>query len=169
MIEDILSDKQLKAKAKVESISRLLTTGKIMSDELIKVAKSSKDAENATCIEAIEFATKTNPEIATLPCLKFVIQTLTAEAPRVKWESAKVITNIAKLFPTKLDEAIKNLLVNTEYPGTVVRWSTAGALAAIIKLKTKHNQTLVPAIEAICKREEDNAIKKIYLKALKNT
>jgi hypothetical protein len=168
MIEEILHNKQLKAKAKVESISKLLVTEKITSDELIKVAKSLQAPEKATCIEAIEFATKTKPEVATLACLKFVTQTLTDEAPRVKWESAKVIVNIAKLFPSKLDEAIKNLLVNTEYSGTVVRWSAAQALGAILKLKTKHNKNLVPEIEAINKREEDNAIKKIYLKALKN-
>lgn len=167
MIEEVLNNKQLKAKAKAESISKFLLTGKITFEELIKVAKPASDNGKATCIEAIEFATKTNPEIANTACIKFVIKSLTEEAPRVKWESARVIANIAHLFPAKLDEAIKNLLVNTEYPGTVVRWSAGQALAAIIKLKTKHNKYLVPAIEAICNREEDNAIKNNYRKALK--
>jgi HEAT repeat protein len=92
---------------------------------------------------------------------------LTEKAPRVKWESAKVIGNIAHLYPDKLDDAIKNLLTNTEYDGTVVRWSAAFALGQIIKLKTKRNKILIPAIEAICKREEQNSIGKIYLDALK--
>jgi HEAT repeat protein len=117
----------------------------------------------------LEYATKINPSIATLDCLKFVSDTLTEKAPRVKWESAKVVGNIAHLFPTKLDTAIKNLLTNTEHAGTVVRWSAAFALGEIIKIKQKQTQELIPAIKAICEREEKNSIKKLYLAALKKT
>ena len=114
----------------------------------------AKDPAKATCIEAMEFATKVNPGIATVECLEFMIASLTAKAPRVKWESAKVIANIAHMFPDKLDNAVNNLLLNSEHAGTVVRWSAAVALAAIIKMKYKKNKELIPAIEAICKREE---------------
>ncbi len=168
-IENILSDRQVKAKAKVETIAQLLLANKISIKDLVKIAKASKDPEKATCIEAIEFATKSKPAIATSACLAFVAETLTEKAPRVKWESARVIGNIAHLFPGKLDDAIKNLLTNTEYPGTVVRWSAAYALGEIIKLKSKRNKDLLPAIEAICKREEENSIRKIYLAAIKKT
>lgn len=163
----ILTNNQLKAKAKVEAISKMLLENIVTTSELIEVAKVSKDKEKGTCIEALEFATRTKPDIASLAVLNFVTETLTDEAPRVKWESAKVIGNIAHLFPNKLDNAIGNLLTNTEYSGTVVRWSAAFALGEIVKLKTKHNKDLIPAIEAIIKRDEDNAIKKIYQKALK--
>jgi HEAT repeat protein len=158
---------QLKAKAKTEAISKLLTDKKISISDLIKVAQSSKDSDKATCIEAIEFATKVNPDIASSNCLAFVSKTLAEKAPRVKWESAKVIGNIAPLYPGKLKEAISNLLINTELPGTVVRWSAAFALGEIIKLNTKLNKDLIPAIESICKREEQNNIRKIYVAALK--
>ena len=166
-IVTILSDKQLKAKPKVEAISKMLLEKKISVNDLMKVAKVSKDREKGTCIESLEFATKTNPDIASSAVLDFVTETLTDEASRVKWESAKVIGNIAHLYPNKLDKAISNLLTNTEYSGTVVRWSVAFALGEIIKLKTMRNKDLVPAIEAILKRDEDNAIKKIYRAALK--
>jgi hypothetical protein len=89
------------------------------------------------------------------------------KAPRVKWESAKVIGNIAYLYPDKLDKAIGNLLTNSEFSGTVVRWSAAFALGEIVKLKTKRNKDLIPAVEAIIRRDDDNAIKKIYQAALK--
>lgn len=168
-IKTILSDKQLKAKAKTEIISQLLLENKLSINDLIEVAKTTKGSDMANCVEAIEFATKVKPEIATLTCLDFVSSTLTDKAPRVKWESAKVIGNIAHLFPNNLDEAIKNLLINTENPGTVVRWSAAFALGKIIQLKTKINKTLIPAIEAICKREDRDNIRKIYLAALKKT
>ncbi len=166
-IRTILTDKNLKAKPKVEAISKRLLDKTVSVSELIKVAKDSKEKEKGTCIESLEFATRTKPDIASSAVLAFVTETLTDEAPRVKWESAKVIGNIAHLFPTKLDNAISNLLANSEYSGTVVRWAAAFALGEIVKLKTKRNKDLVPAIEAIIKRDEDNAIKKIYQKALK--
>ena len=71
-----------------------------------------------------------------------------------------MIGNIAHLYPNKLDRAIGNLLTNSESPGTVVGWAAAIALGEIIKLRTKWNKDLIPAVEAILRREEDNAIKK---------
>lgn len=164
-----LTDKTIKAKTKTETISKWLLTNKINTGELITLAEKSKDPAKATCIEALEFATKKNPAIADLQCFLYVSQCMTEKAPRIKWESARVIGNTAHLFTTRLDEAIKNLLVNTEYDGTVVRWSAAFALGEILKLKTKHNKQLLPAIEAICKREEKNSIRKIYLDAIQKS
>jgi hypothetical protein len=166
-IEAVLTDKELKAKSKVEAISKMLLDEKVTLADVIKTAKASKDSDKGTCIEAIQFATKAKPELASLDCLKFVTDTLLDKAPRVKWESAKVIATIAHLYPDKLDKAIGNLLTNSEFPGTVVRWSAALALGEIVKLKTKRTKDLIPALEAIIRREEDNAIKKIYLAALK--
>ena len=136
-------------------------------EELIAFAERAKDSEKATCIEAIEYATKEKQEIADESVFSFVTKMLTNKAPRVKWESARVIGNIAHLFPTKLNKPIANLLVNTENDGTVVRWATSYALGEILKLKTKHNKNLLPAIESILERELDNAIKKKYLEAIK--
>nr|MBK9653321.1 hypothetical protein [Bacteroidota bacterium] len=166
-IELILTNKESKAKAKVEAICNLLLENNIGIDDLIKTAVASKEPNKANCIEAIEFATRSNPKIANLNCLEYVTKTLLEKAPRTKWESAKVIGNIAHLFTTKLDNAINNLLINSEYTGTVVRWSAAFALGEIVKLKTKHNKYLIPAIESIIKREEQSSIRKIYMAALK--
>ncbi|MBI2459396.1 MAG: hypothetical protein HYV53_02480 [Parcubacteria group bacterium] len=166
-IEKILNDKKVKSKEKIETISKMLLDKKISLNELIRFAKISKDPVKATCIEAIEFATKNKPKIASSACLEFVSQTLSEKAPRVKWESAKVIGNITRLYPNGLDEAIKNLMINANHSGTVVRWSAAFALGEIIKMKTAKNKYLIPKIEFICKREEKNSIKKIYLEALK--
>ncbi len=168
-IEALLSDKSKKSKEKTETISKWLLDGSMATDELIVFAEKSKDSEKATCIEAIEYATKQNSTIADENVFSFVTQMLTEKAPRVKWESAKVIGNTAHLFPTKLNAAIENLLTNSEYDGTVVRWASAFALGEILKLKTKHNNDLFPAIEAICHREQDNGIKKKYFDAIKKT
>lgn len=167
--QELLNDKTLKPKEKTETLSQLVLNNPNSINELIEFAITSKDPIKATIIESFEFATKLKPEIADKTLLHFVSQTLTAKAPRVKWESAKVIGNIAHLFPKQLEEAIKNLLVNTEHEGTVVRWSAAFALSQIIKLKTPINKELIPAIESIIEREEKNSIKKIYLDGLKKS
>jgi hypothetical protein len=166
-IEELIKDKTIKPKEKTEAISRGLLDHTISIQDLLDVAAKGKDPVKATCIEAIEYASKQTPTIADEAVLAFVTTALTEKAPRVKWESAKVIGNIAHLFPAKLEGAIGNLLTNTEHEGTVVRWSAAFALGEILKLKTKHNKAFLPAVEAICEREEKNSIKKIYLAALK--
>jgi HEAT repeat protein len=166
-IQELLNDKDLKPKVKTETLSGWLLDGKISVDELVLFARTAKDPAKATCIEALEFATRQKPSILNITGFQFVTQALTVKAPRVKWESAKVTGNTAHLFPDKLDEAIKNLLDNSKHEGTVVRWSAAFALGEILKLKTKHNRNLMPAIDAICNSDEKNSIKKIYLDAIK--
>lgn len=164
----LLKDKAIKPKEKTEAISEALTGGEISVAALIDIATNGKDSVKATCIEAIEFATKKNASIADEAVMQFVTEALKEKAPRVKWESAKVVANIAHLFAAnKLDGAIANLLVNTKHDGTVVRWSAAYALGEILKLKTHHNDDLIVTAEAVCAREEKNSIKKIYLAALK--
>lgn len=166
-IEELVKDKTIKPKEKTAKMSEWLLDGTLNTKDLIEFASKSKDPAKASCIEAIEFATKQKPTIANEKVLAFVTQALTEKAPRIKWESAKVVGNIAHLFPAKLDDAISNLLVNSEHTGTVVRWSAAYAIGEILKLKTKHNKELIPTVEAICEREEKNSIKKIYLAAIK--
>jgi len=168
-IDELLKDKAIKPKEKTEIIGKWILDKSLPVDELIAYAEIQKDTAKATCIEAIEFATKQNSNIADETVLTFVTSTLAEKAPRIKWESAKVIGNIAHLFPTKLQKSIENLLTNTEHEGTVVRWSSAFALGEILKLKTKHNKDLLPIIETIYEKEEKNSIKKIYLDSIKKT
>lgn len=166
-IEEVFKDKTIKAKGKVSIIGEWLITNELPIEELLAYADKQKATDKATCIEAIEYATKKLPAIADENLLNYLTIVLKDEEPRVKWESAKVIGNIAKLFPTQLDKAINNLLPNTANTGTVVRWATAYALAEILKLKTDHNHKLLPKIEALCEKEEDNGVKKKYLEAIK--
>lgn len=166
-LPELFSDKTLKAKAQTEILSNWLLENPQELSALIEFASTAKDPVKATCIEAIEFATKQKPEIADQNCLEFVSETLTAKAPRVKWESAKVIGNVAHLFSENLETAVKNLLINTEHEGTVVRWAAAFALGEIIKSKAAVSKDLISAAEAIANREEKNSIRKFYLDALK--
>jgi len=169
MLAELFADKAIKAKEKTEMLGRLLLTKKMTSEVLIDFAETSKDPVKATCIEALEFATKIQPNLINETTFNYVVGTLKSPAPRVKWESAKVIGNTAHLFSEKLNDAVNHLLDNSEHDGTVVRWSAAFALGEILKLKTNINADLLQAIEIILVREEKNSIKKIYLDAIKKT
>ena len=166
-LNNIFTDKTIKPKEKTALISNMVLNKDITVEKLIEFAENSKDPAKATCIEAIEFASQTKPELVNKKTFDFVTENLKSKAPRVKWESAKVIGNTAHLFQKELDTPIVHLLENTEHSGTVVRWSSAFALGEIIKLKTSHNKELVPAVKNISDNEEKNSIKKIYQAALK--
>lgn len=166
-IQELLNDKNLKAKPKTEALCKWFLNNPENVNDIIAIAKVSKDPIKATCIEGMEFATRTSSQIASAAWLDFVSETLTEKAPRVKWESAKVIGNIAHQYPDKLEKAVINLLNNSEHSGTVVRWSAAFALGQILQTKTPLKKDLISAIESICKREEKTSIRKIYLEALK--
>lgn len=166
-LDELFKDKAIKAKEKTEMISQWLLDASLPIDELLAFAEKSKDPVQATCIEAMEYATRQDHRIADENVLTFVTRTLTAKAPRVKWESAKVIGNIAQNFPAKLEKTIPLLLANTRDEGTVVRWSAAFALGEILKLTAKYHAKLLPAIKKICDEEEKNSIIKIYQAALK--
>ncbi|HBS85112.1 MAG: hypothetical protein A2W91_01365 [Bacteroidetes bacterium GWF2_38_335] len=168
MIKEILGDKSLKAKERNEKLASLLLEEKISADEILKYTSGlKKDADKATCIEAVEYATQQKPGLATAKTLDFVSQTLTEKAPRIKWESARVIGNIAHLFPSKMEKPVANLLENTAHPGTVVRWSAAFALSRIYLMKTKYNADLEKVFRSVIESDEKNSIKKIYITALK--
>ena len=163
----IINDRDIKHKEKTELLCQWILEHPEQLNDLIDFAMASKAHAKATCIEAIDYATADNPGLASFDCLTFVTQNLSDISPRVKWESARVIGNIAYLYPTYLGEAIRKLLVNSKHECTVVRWSAAYALGEIIKLNTRHNGTLIPAIETISASEVKLSIKRTYLRALK--
>jgi hypothetical protein len=166
-ISHILDDKTIKPNAKKEAISTLLLEGKISVAEIINVAGGLKDPAKATCIEALEHATGINPGIATPQLLDFVTECLLLKAPRIKWESARVIGNTAHRFPERLSQPLKNLLLNTGHTGTVVRWSSAFAISRILLLHLSLHDELIPIVKRIIENEEKNSIRKLYSDALK--
>lgn len=167
MLSEIFENKLLKPSEKTKSILALVASKKIKVGELITFGITAKDPIKATCIEAIEFATQKNADLLDAAGFNFIVDSLNEKAPRIKWESAKVIANTCHLFSSKLDKAIVHLLTNTEHEGIVVRWSAATALAKIVVLKTKHQDELIKTISVIMEREEKNSIKKIYAEGIK--
>src|SRR5215213_3656948 len=114
IIQEILNDKIITAKEKVSLISQLLLDGKVSVQQLISSAKNETDTNKASIIESMEYASKMKADIINEQGFQFVIESLKLDAPRIKWESARVIANSAHLFPKILKKAVVNLLANTE-------------------------------------------------------
>ncbi len=164
-IEEIIGSKR-KPKEKVTLLAEKLKSDKKLVAELIKHFETASAPEKGSYMEAMEYVTKDDPSFAAR-CLDFVIEHINDEAPRVKWEAARIIGNVAKQFPDKVSEAIPKLLENTKDEGTVVRWSAAFALTEIAKSSPKTQKELIPIFSEIVKKEANNGVKNIYVKTLK--
>ncbi|WP_239985808.1 MULTISPECIES: HEAT repeat domain-containing protein [Arenibacter] len=126
-IEELFQEKSIKAKAKAKELCQWLVNGELPPDKLLNFAENQSPINKATCIESVECATKKTTDIADEPLLECMTNALINDEPRVKWESAKIIGNIAKKSPNSLHKPTKNLLINTNNKGAVVRWATAYA------------------------------------------
>jgi hypothetical protein len=160
-------DKSVRPSAKTGILATALQSHQLSQEDLIAFAATAKDAVLGTCVESLEYVTKTDPAFVTSATLGFVITRIADNAPRVKLESARVTGNVIRLFPEMAEKAIAALLPNTAHEGTVVRWSAAFALSQILLLRLSLNDTLIPAAANIMDQEEKNSIKKIYAAALK--
>ena len=168
-LEELFADPLLKAKDRSAHLRVLLLEGTIKVPALIAFAEKAKPVVKATCIEGLEYVTKAKPEFLPEAALDFCLRALKDKEPRVKWEAARTIANTIQRFPARAEEAVKALLPNASYEGTVVRWSAAHALAKVISMRTPLNRTLIPKAEAIVERETENSIRKIYEAAIKKS
>ena len=164
-IEEILKSK-LKPKEKVSLLAGELTKDERSIDDLIAYFDTAPAGEQGHLVEAMEYASQDKPEIVA-PYLDFVIEHLGDKAPRVKWECARIIANLAGQFADETERAIPYLLRNANDKSTVVRWSIALALSEIAKNNSKAAKTLLPKMKGLAENESNNGVKKNYLKALK--
>jgi hypothetical protein len=165
IIEQIV-DSKLKPKEKLARLAGEIGKGEVSIADVIAGFEQGKDPVKGLCMEALELVSQDKPSLVA-PQLEFVIGQLGYKAPRVKWEAAQVIGNLAKTYPDKVLNAIPALFKNATDPGTVVRWSAAFALCEIAKSDKKSQTSLIPKLAAIEKKEKNNGVKKIYSKTLK--
>lgn len=148
-------------------LSNALLQGSITTTEMIEFTATAKGSAAGTCMEALCFATEARPDLGTDAVFYCAIKELTNKAPRVRWEAAKVLANLAQQHIDKQSTAFAALLPNTEYPGTVVRWSAALALASMLRAQEQIDPEWVAVLQQLAEKEEKNAIKKMYLSAIK--
>lgn len=168
-LEELFADKSLKSKDRSARLQRMLDDGEVEQSALIVFAGNAKAPVKATCLEGLEYVTKTRPVLLTAAALDLCIRSVADKEPRVKWEAARVIGNTIHRFPERAEEAMEALLPQAGHEGTVVRWSAAFALGQIIGMGTALNRTLVPKAQEIGKDEEKNSIRKIYEAAIKKS
>ena len=164
-IEEILQS-EIKPKEKITHLANEIKKDKKFVGEIVKHFASAPVGDQGHLIESLEYASQDNPELVA-PHLDFVICHLEDKAPRVKWECARIIANLALKFSDKTEKAIPALLKNTKDKGTVVRWSVAFALGEIAKSNSNAERILLPKMKELIKKETNNGVKNVYFKALK--
>ena len=156
----------LTPKRKAKSIADALSSGALPPSALATAIPALDDTEAATAVESLEGATRTKPELVDAKLFTFLVGLLANPTPRVRWEAARTIGNVAALHPKLHASAVEALLLNTADDGTVVRWSTAQALGAIARSGYSGHE-LASRMRAIVADEEDGGVRKVYEKALK--
>lgn len=164
-IGEILKSR-LKPKEKVALLSESIKKDKALIKELIECFIAGSDVEKGTCADVMKHVSKDTPEIL-IPYIDDLIGYVNYTSPRVRWGVPESIGNMSEKFPGEVEKAIPKLLINTEDKSTVVRWCAAFALSEMVKYNFKKQKELVSIIDGIVKREKNNGVKNVYLKALK--
>lgn len=168
-IEEILHS-NLKPKDKQTKLVETVCNGKIQDKEFIEFFKSASDVDKGICADAMKHISEQKPEILA-PYIDILVEYINYKAPRVKWGVPEAIGNLAKKYPDKVIQAIPYLLQNTvenNMNTTVIRWCAAYGLSEIAKHNTKAQKELILRIKEIVKKEKNNGVKNVYLKALKD-
>ncbi len=153
------------AKKKAKAIADALLSGTLKPEALLEISPTPTDAELAILMESLEGATRKNPALANDKLFTLLVESLSHTAPRVQWEAARTISNVASRHAERLGPAVHTLLENTTNDGTVVRWATAQALAAILRVGYKDNNFRA-RLKEIAASEQDEGVRRVYDKAL---
>jgi hypothetical protein len=165
IIEDILKS-TIKPKEKQLKLVEAVCNGKIKDNEFIEFFKSASDVDKGTCADVMKHVSEQKPEILA-PYIDVLVEYINYKTPRVKWGVPESIGNMAKKYPDEVEKAIPKLLLNTKDESTVVRWCAGYALTEIAKYNSKKQKELISIFSEILKKEKNNGVKNLYLKALK--
>ncbi|MCL2144624.1 MAG: hypothetical protein FWH43_03915 [Endomicrobia bacterium] len=166
-INCLLDNKLIKPVKKREEIVEAIRKKSITIKEIQKLKNTLDDKKMALVFEAMEDVTSKNPEISNRDWLKFVQEFIPSKSNSVKREASRIVGNIAHLYPNDLDLAIKDVMKNTKDEGTVIRWSSAYALAKIIQIPKYANGKLFDVLTDLSGKEKENGIKNQFLNGLK--
>ena len=165
-IAGILSSKE-KPKVKLEQLSNAVLSGKIAIKDLVSFYDEADKSEKGYLMESLEYTSQGKPEMV-VSYVDFVIENINfPDSPRVRWEAARVIANLAAHSADKLEKAIDPLIKNTKDEGTVVRWSAAFALSELARNLESSRAKLEKLFVKLVKEEENNGVRKHYEKYLK--
>lgn len=164
-LQEIL-DSNLKHKEKVTKIASEIINNNEKFKELMEFFRSGNDITKGTCAEVMKFVSQPTPEVFP-PYLDELIGYINYKAPRVKWGIPETIGHLAKTYPDKVAKAVPKLLDNTKNKSTVVRWCAAFGLSNIAKYNLELQDSLLEKFKQIIEIEQNNGVKNVYLKTLK--
>ena len=168
-IEEIIKSK-IKPKEKQTRLVEAVISGDISTRELMDHFVVAPDIEKGTCADVMKNISAQNPAILA-PYIDMLLEYINHPLPRVKWGVPEAIGNMAKMYPEETAKAVPYLLQNTtdeKQNTTVIKWCAAFALTEIAKSNTKTRKALLPTFDEITKRETNNGVKNVYLKAMKS-
>ncbi len=162
MVQALLQDKALKPRQKSARIIAAVLDGELTFAQIVAYAESARLPEQATLMEALVQVSQQRPALADVHWLHFAMRGLcNTKAPRLQWEAATLISELAKRFPAQAVDAIPMLEQNLQTGGTVVRWSVATALCAMPR-----DAEMTAKLEALWQCEQENGVKNVYAVAL---
>ncbi len=150
-----------KSKAKVKILSEALKSGAIAPKAVELAISEVEGPTRATLVEALEGATRKRQDLVDAHLFARIVECLWDAAPRVRWEAAKTLANVATEHRRLLDHAVPPLLANTGHEGTVVRWATARAIVAFLRAGCESSALRAKAQE-LAQGEADVGVRKIY-------
>lgn len=165
LLDEIRNSKK-KPKELVADLVEVVKKDKKLLEQIPECLKIGNDVERGNCLWMLTDISKEQPEWLE-PYIEMVVDYINDKAPRVKWEADETLANLAEKYPDKVGKAVDKLLINTKDKGTVVRWSAALALGEIAKYNLKLRPSLLKQIDNILKKEVNNGVKNVYLRALK--
>lgn len=166
-IEEILSSKA-KPKDKLDQLSKAILAKDILLEEIVDHYRDASTSEKGYLVESLEYVSQEKPEMIE-PIVDFVIDNINfPDAPRVRWEAARVIANLASLNLKRLKEAFDPLLENTKDKGTVVRWSAALALTELAKNSPAVASKFDKVVAKLERAEENKGVRNHYINYLKS-
>ena len=163
-MKNILAEK-IKPKEKVDKITQLVLEEPSKTKELMQNFVEGSDVEKGTYATVLKHVSEKNPEIIE-PYIEDLFEYINHKSNRVKWGIPETIGNLAEDYPTKVENAIPLLLINTKNKSTVVRWCAAYALSRIMIHNLGKRDALLEQINQIVSEEKNNGVKNVYLNAI---
>jgi len=164
-IIEVLADKSTKPLEKRNAIADAIFNGIIKIQDLAALGIENKKL--ALVFEAIEELSSKHTDMTDLHWLRFAEKHLQSQDNNIKRETARIVGNIAHLFPNDLETIIPKLIENTNNESTVIRWSCAYALGRIVALPKYAKSKLYDQIIILAEKEQMNGNKNQYINGLK--
>jgi HEAT-like repeat len=158
---------KMREKEKVAIMTAMVISDDAALVQLFDILRTGNDVQKGTAAEVMKYVSKDAPD-RMLPYIDTLIAYIDYKAPRVRWGCPEAIGNLAHKYPNEVEGAIPKLLANLNDGSTVVRWCAAFALTEIAKYNLEKQEELTRIFLGLITSEQNNGVRNVYIKALKD-